>query len=427
MTPTPAQIQTPLAEDDVVIVPFNMATSIHVLDNDSDPDAHTIMIEQVGTPQNGNASLDQDNTVTYSPNPDYIGPDQFTYSVMDGIDGSDTGNVYVTVQNPMPPVHHWPLDATSGTVAEDIQGGDHGALVNMDSTDWFAGVSSGSIRMDSPNSFVLIPTNLSPVLGGTASLAFWIRTSQSGNDLASLAPGLTGVDQSFGYNDIQWGWLDAHGHIGIQPGSGPAAKSTTPINDDIWHAITMTRDATTGELVVYVDGEVSTTTTSEIGNKTTPFSSLGRIESTGGTARHLGSVLDDIRIFNRVLSAGEVDSFYLSVISMDSDLDGEPDFIDHDDDTDNISDDDEWVAGTDASNASSVMEVECVESTNSEMSAVFNGIRGRVYRLQVCIDLESGVWTDVGDPMIGQDQQAWIQLPEPVEAAIYRLVVEHSP
>src|SRR5690606_4751505 len=53
--------------------------------------------------------------------------------------------------------------------------------------------------------------DLSDILGGTASLAFWIRTTQAGNDTGWEAPGVTGVEQGGGADDIFWGWLDAAG------------------------------------------------------------------------------------------------------------------------------------------------------------------------------------------------------------------------
>jgi hypothetical protein len=57
---------------------------------------------------------------------------------------------------------------------------------------------------------------------------------------------------------------------------------------------------------LYVDGVLNATATSDIGAKSTPFSSFGRIEDTGGTINYLAGSLDEIRVYNRVLSDAEV-------------------------------------------------------------------------------------------------------------------------
>lgn len=54
----------------------------------------------------GSVAINSDSTVIYTPNPNFIGTDQFTYSISDGRAGTDTANVMVTVNTPpnQPPV-----------------------------------------------------------------------------------------------------------------------------------------------------------------------------------------------------------------------------------------------------------------------------------------------------------------------------------
>ena len=59
---------------------------------------------EVGVPANGTAVLGADGTtVTYTPNGGFSGTDGFTYTVVDFLGATDTGQVTVTVEDPTPP------------------------------------------------------------------------------------------------------------------------------------------------------------------------------------------------------------------------------------------------------------------------------------------------------------------------------------
>ncbi|HEX5055520.1 MAG TPA: DUF6701 domain-containing protein [Gammaproteobacteria bacterium] len=168
--------------------------------------------------------------------------------------------------------------------------------------------SPGTCRygvFDGSNDYVSV-TNLSNILNGTASLAFWIKTSQAGNDLAWQAPGVTGVEQSGGADDIFWGWLDASGRIGISVGNTFTTKSTVAINDNAWHHVVLTRDHAAGTYKIYIGGSLNDSGAIATGTIGTAFASIGRIEDTGGTPMYFNGQLDEVKIYNYVLSNAEV-------------------------------------------------------------------------------------------------------------------------
>ena len=192
------------------------------------------------------------------------------------------------------------------TVAADSVSGNNATMTNMTATDWISGRQNTALDFDGTNDYLATASSLAGTLGGTSSLSFWIKTTQVGNNTHWQAPGVTGVEQAGGANDIFWGWLDGSGKIGLQAGSGAAAKSTNAVNDDKWHHIVLTRDATSGLQQIYVDGTLNSSVTGETGIKTAPFSSLGRIEDTGGTPTYLDGRLDQIHVFNTVIDASMV-------------------------------------------------------------------------------------------------------------------------
>lgn len=143
-------------------------------------------------------------------------------------------------------------------------------------------------------------------LRDTASLSFWIKTTQTGNNTAWRAPGIAGVEQSGGTDDIFWGWIDAAGRIGLSVGNDNVSKSNLAINDDVYHHVVLTRDATSGDYKIYVDGVLDKTGTTGAGVIGTTFSSIGRIEA----GAYFQGLLDEVRIYDRVLNNAQVQRLF---------------------------------------------------------------------------------------------------------------------
>ncbi|MBY0452156.1 MAG: LamG domain-containing protein, partial [Bdellovibrionaceae bacterium] len=147
---------------------------------------------------------------------------------------------------------------------------------------------------------------LNSTLGGTATLSYWIKTNQVGNNTNYLAPGVTGVEEQGGVNDIFWGWFDASGFIAVTAGNGTGAKSVLAINDNVWRHITITRNSTDSSVNFYVNGVLNNSGTSGVGYISTAFSKFGVIPSTSGPGQEFDGTLDEIRITNTILSPEQV-------------------------------------------------------------------------------------------------------------------------
>ncbi|MES2922878.1 MAG: LamG-like jellyroll fold domain-containing protein [Verrucomicrobiota bacterium] len=205
-------------------------------------------------------------------------------------------------------VHHWNFDegpdwhdspfqsVYNGTQAYDSEGTSHATLQNMAASSWVSGRQFTGLEFNGSNQYLSVPGNLATDLGGSASLSFWLRTSQTGTASPATAPGVTGS------GGIQWGWLDAGGKIGLGLDGASLVQSAAAIHDGRWHHIVLTRDAATGVAQVFVDGSVSASATGPSGIRSTSFASLGRIEGAG----NFQGRLDQITIFNRVITPVEV-------------------------------------------------------------------------------------------------------------------------
>lgn len=206
---------------------------------------------------------------------------------------------------------HFDEPVASTTFAETSGGANDGSCAGITCpTAGNEGKIASAVLFDGVNDVITTGSDMNTVLGGTASVSYWIRTTQVGNATMWEAPGITGVEQSGGGNDVFWGWIDNTGRIGIQAGDGAAAKSTSPINDNAWHHIFLTRNATTGDVQVYVNGVLNQTVASDPGVKTTPFSGIGMITDTGGTPVYYQGYLDEFAYFPGVKDATFVESLY---------------------------------------------------------------------------------------------------------------------
>lgn len=89
--------EPPAASDDSAVTEEGSAVSVAVLANDSDPDGDDLSVSTVSDPANGTATINADNTVTYTPDAGFTGTDTFTYTAFDG-EYEDTATVTVTVE-----------------------------------------------------------------------------------------------------------------------------------------------------------------------------------------------------------------------------------------------------------------------------------------------------------------------------------------
>ncbi len=96
----------PVAIFDEAMTNQDVAVTINVLVNDSDADGDCLRVISVSEPANGSATANTSNgcseanpdTITYQPDPGFVGTDDFTYTIADGHGGTDTATVTVTVK-----------------------------------------------------------------------------------------------------------------------------------------------------------------------------------------------------------------------------------------------------------------------------------------------------------------------------------------
>jgi hypothetical protein len=146
----------------------------------------------------------------------------------------------------------------------------------------------------------------------TASMSFWIKTTQVGNDTFYEAPGIAGIEESGGGDDIFWGWIDNNaGSSRLLMRKGDAPDVLGPvINTGVEFHVVMTWDSATGANQMFINGVLYATSTTGTGDVTNVFYRIASIEDTGATPTYFDGLLDDVRIYNRILSAAEISALF---------------------------------------------------------------------------------------------------------------------
>jgi hypothetical protein len=100
VTVTVVDTSVPVAHDDAVTVPANLPSStnsgtpIDVLANDT---GRQLQVTAVTQPAHGNVQLTAGSLPVYQPNLNYVGPDEFTYTITDGKGQTASASVSITV------------------------------------------------------------------------------------------------------------------------------------------------------------------------------------------------------------------------------------------------------------------------------------------------------------------------------------------
>jgi prepilin-type N-terminal cleavage/methylation domain-containing protein len=192
-------------------------------------------------------------------------------------------------------VGYWKLDEGTGTTANDSSGnGNTGTLTNGPT--WITGKVDNALSFDGVDDYIRINDNIL-TLANTFTLSWWIKApfpddnndvlfgdSSSGLSIYSLSSN-GGFYGSIG--NISTRWL-------IQAN----------VHDNEWHLVTITAEATTGDIRAYKDGISSYVTTG------TNFSLITLDDLYIGCSPAWNGNIDEVRIYNRALSPAEIKAIY---------------------------------------------------------------------------------------------------------------------
>ena len=205
-----------------------------------------------------------------------------------------TAEEIATLVNSSGLVAHWKLDETNGATAVDSVGGLDGTLINGPL--WTTGQLDGALDFDGTNDYIEVPHSSDLNLQSAFTVTAWIY-----NDSMSDAYRVISKETN-GLNDNYWIALQA-GELWAGVG-GSFFNAPATFEANTWYHIAVSFDDADNQVSIYVNGELSQeySTSATISSNTDPL----YIGSNWQGSKFWDGALDDVRIYDRALSASQV-------------------------------------------------------------------------------------------------------------------------
>jgi hypothetical protein len=219
----------------------------------------------------------------------------------------------VDVASPPGPIAHWKLDDAAGTTSLDSEGGHDGTLSGGN---WTTGKDNGALDFDGSNDYVDLTSDaeLDDVFLGGATVMAWIRVTDWGEsdhgrilDKSSQTAGdrdgwMIAVNGDNPSVEIAQGFTGGRGYWRTQAG-------TFTLNDWVHVAFVYDASSAANDPVIYLNGvaQSSLVEVSPSGTLRSDASiSLRMGNHAQSTSRTFDGKIDDVRIYDRMLDAAEI-------------------------------------------------------------------------------------------------------------------------
>jgi hypothetical protein len=195
------------------------------------------------------------------------------------------------------PVGTWNLDEATGSTAHDSSG-PHDAVLTGSPT-WVSGVSGTALQLDGAGQYA---RTAGPVVdtAGNFTVSAWVRLDRTGTFATAVSQ--DGAVSSGFY--LQYSSADRR--FAFSTSQGRALSDQEP-QTGRWYHLVGVHDGDAGTYTLYVDGvQQSTVWTQLTGDTATGPLAIGRAFSGGHTSDAWPGTIDQVQVWDRVLSAAEV-------------------------------------------------------------------------------------------------------------------------
>ena len=206
-------------------------------------------------------------------------------------------------------VGYWPLNEGTGTVAYDYSGNNatgswHGTLAGANGY-YSTGKSGGwAGYFNGSNDYVNV-SSTAAIGSSNFTVTLWVNSSNSSQVNANvLGKPDTGTSANVNYQF----WLGSNGSDArFYTGNGSTYQSldlSAPLSNSNWHQWVIVANG--AQLIQYVDGQKLGSATQTL----TPASNASPLQIGGGLNYYYNGSINNVRIYNRALSATQIAAMY---------------------------------------------------------------------------------------------------------------------
>ena len=205
----------------------------------------------------------------------------------------------------------WPLNEDAGITAWDVSDNkNNGTLVNGPT--WTADSVVGSaLQFDGIDDYVVF----SKIITDDFTISFWVKTTMTSDTGSQWHQGNGLVDGEYhgSVGDFGISMLNDRGRAFGVGSPDTTIQTASVINNGQWHHVVGTRDAASGEMILYLDGEQQASITGPTGTK--DYGSHLRVGTTQTAMHFFNGSIDELCIYDRTLTPAEVGAIYNSIAS----------------------------------------------------------------------------------------------------------------
>lgn len=221
-----------------------------------------------------------------------------------GVESDESNTVTQTTDDGPGPVAYWPLDTRNGTTTPDAANSYDASLVNSASVEPGRDDSVLSLNMDDEQYADAEDSVLDT--SGDYSVAAWVR-------FGDISDFRTAVSQDGGALSafyLQYRQDEDALAFACHPADDTNTTAVMALGDtptlDQWYHLTGVHDAGNDELRLYVNGALADATDYSSGFTAGGNTVLGRALWNGNEVDYFQGMLDDVRLYDRVLGPGEI-------------------------------------------------------------------------------------------------------------------------
>ncbi len=220
------------------------------------------------------------------------------------------GSYFAWTMQPQP-LAYWPLNETNGTVAYDAVQGSNGVygggFVLLPGGVSGAGFPSPHrvVYYNGSTAYTQIPRLIGD---GDFTIVFWMRTTATGGT-ANWYNGAGLVDGEVSGTTGDFGVALVGNKIGFGIGNPDTTlTSTATVNNGVWHQVAVSRNMSSGQMTICIDGKYDAGMVGPTGVRTNPPSlRLGSLQTANN---FFNGYLSDVAMYGQVLGTNQIATLY---------------------------------------------------------------------------------------------------------------------